>query len=303
MQTVKFSLMPGLFASLFYLGMVMNSAKCAQEEVPRKIDDEILTRFVDECVSIAPGEAEFPNVFQMGGLDGGPFSRAPRPIAMPMKFRISRYEVTQELYETVTGVNPSRWKGSRNSVEMVCFQDAEKFCSRLTVLLQTRKMIAPNEAVRLPTEAEWEYCCRAGTQTRYSFGDSATAAGDQNPQATILNDYAWHTGNAAGNDPVVGSLKPNPWGLYDMHGYLSEFVADSYAPESGGPPSKEGSDNELQQKDKSVADNSAARIVRGGSWRDDYSMLTSAYRLTLPNHAASDAIGFRCVIADVPQSK
>jgi formylglycine-generating enzyme required for sulfatase activity len=270
----------GLLAILPVQNLSQDGDKSVPKTSPEKVDEKIIQRFVEECVLIQPGIDPFPETFQMGGLNEGPRSLSPKSVAMPIKFRINRYEVTQELYETVMGVNPSRWKGPRNSVEMVSFQDAEKFCTKLTVLLQAKKMIAANEEVRLPTEAEWEYCCRAGTTTRYSFGDSATADGDQKPQASILNDYAWHTGNAAGNDPAVGSLKPNPWGLYDMHGYLWEFVSDPYP---SGP------------------EKSATRIVRGGSWRDDFTMLTSAWRSTLPHDSTSDAIGFRCVIAEQSQ--
>ena len=82
-----------------------------------------------------------------------------------------------------------------------------------------------------PAKAEWEYCCRAGTTTKYSFGDEAQKPGDVTPKATLLGEYGWHTGNAAGNDPPVGALKPNPWGLYDMHGYLWEFTADGWNPD------------------------------------------------------------------------
>jgi formylglycine-generating enzyme required for sulfatase activity len=171
------------------------------------------------------------------------------------------------------------------------------------VLLKSKNLIAKNEIVRLPTEAEWEYCCRAGTTTRYSFGDSAATEEDKSPKATILNEYAWHTGNAAGNDPVVGSLKPNPWGLYDMHGYLWEFVSDPFSPSADGSQSIPKAESEPAQNDSVATDKSPARIIRGGSWRDEYAMLTSACRLTLPDHAASDAIGIRCVIAEVLQGQ
>ena len=117
----------------------------------------------------------------------------------------------------------------RNSAEMMTSTDALTFCDKLTQELRTRKLIAEDELIRLPSEAEWEYCCRAGTDTAYSFGEMAQAAGEdvKQNQASILDRYGWHTGNAAGNDPPVGALKPNAWGLYDVHGYLWEFTLDA----------------------------------------------------------------------------
>jgi len=278
----------GIVASIISFSAGNAVSVSAQEPAAKTTVDALLKQFVDDCVQISPGKDPFPATFQMGGGIAGPFAAPAREVPVKQPFRISKFEVTQELYQAVMGTNPSRWKGARNSVEMVSCQEAELFCTRLTAVLQSRKLIAANEKVRLPLETEWEYCCRAGTATRFSFGDSATSDGDTENQAALLNDYAWHTGNAAGNDPVVGSLKPNPWGLYDMHGYLWEFVSDPYAATS----SEAGSRN-----DETTPAATSARIIRGGSWRDHHSLLTSDFRLTLPTYAASDAIGFRCVIA------
>jgi formylglycine-generating enzyme required for sulfatase activity len=188
--------------------------------------------------------------------------------------------VPQNLYEQVMGANPSKWTGPRNSVEMLTPGDARDFCQKATQVLRQRKLLAEDEEIRLPTEVEWEYCCRAGTTTRYGFGDEAQEAGDVGKQAKLLNKYAWHTGNAAGNDPPVGALTPNSWGLYDMHGYLSEICCDpwrqDYAP--GTTPSTDGS-----------------VVIRGGSWKDDYTLLTSASRQRFASDGKDDAVGFRCV--------
>lgn len=295
MKTLTFSIICVLIAAFFgasYSTSAMSAGP--QEATPKKATTaDTLQLFVDECVTIHPGTRSFPGNFQMGGPVDGPLAAPVREVAMKQTFRISRYEVTQELYLAVMGVNPSRWKGDRNSVEMVSFQSAQQFCALLTEMLQARKLITAKEHVRLPSEAEWEYCCRAGTTTAYSFGDSATAEGDMENIASILNDYGWHTGNAAGNDPVVGALKPNPWGLYDVHGYLWEFVADPYT----NPATATDSTTE-QKSDSPVAN--AARVIRGGSWRDHHTLLTSHSRLVIPDHAASDAIGFRCVIETSP---
>ena len=256
----------------------------SQQATLPKSPETLLKDFVDQCVAITPGADGFPEQFKMGRHFAGPFALPERTVEMTKHFRMSKFEMTQELYAAVSGSNPSRWKGPRNSVESMTYLQAEACCSKLTAMLQAAKLIAANDVVRLPTEAEWEYCCRAGTETLYSFGDSAQAASDQEPVASILNEYAWHTGNAAGNDPAVGILKPNSWGLFDMHGYLWEFVSDSYATTDGkeSSPGKAGA---------------SLRILRGGSWRDHYRSLTSGARMPIPDHTASDAIGFRCVIA------
>lgn len=282
-----------LGAALFFGARNVNTVGGSQQEQsPKKAAAaDVFRLFVDECATIQPGTEPFPQTFQMGGPVESPLAVPVHEVTMGSAFRMSRYEVTQELYRAVMGVNPSRWKGERNSVEMVSFLEAQQFCARLTELLQARKLITAKERVRLPTEAEWEYCCRAGTTTPFSFGDSATAEGDQENIASVLNDYGWHTGNAAGNDPVVGALKPNPWGLHDMHGYLWEFVADAYTAPASVASGK------LQADSPAI---NTARIIRGGSWRDHHSLLTSNSRMVIPAYASSDALGFRCVIETTP---
>ena len=254
------------------------------QDTSAKPADAILKRFVDECVSITPGSEKFPLEFQMGGHFEGPLALPEHTVKMSQPFRICKFETTQDLYATIMGSNPSRWKGPRNSVESMDYADAETFCAKLTARLQSAKLIAATEIVRLPTETEWEYCCRAGTDTRYSFGDAAAVETDKDPIASILDEYAWHTGNAAGNGPAVGVLKPNPWDLFDMHGYLWEYVTDSEA-------SRAATD-----KKTSASENSTC-IIRGGSWRDRASDLTSGARRSMPTQETSDAVGFRCVIA------
>jgi formylglycine-generating enzyme required for sulfatase activity len=159
---------------------------------------------------------------------------------------MAKYEVTQELWQMVMGGNPSKWKGPRNSVEMVSLDEAKKFCGEATRLMAAAGLIKRGEVVRLPTEEEWEFAARAGTKTKYSFGDDAKK----------LGEYAWFNGNAAGNDPPVGAKKPNAFGLYDMHGYLWEWSTP----------------DEKQKLDAKQG------VVRGGSWKDEAENLTSDSR-------------------------
>jgi len=172
-------------------------------------------------------------------------------------FQIGKYEVPQNLWASVMGGNPSRWTGKRNSVEMLSYDDAGRFCGKVTELLRAARLIEADQVVRLPTEAEWESAARAGTKTKYSFGD----------EAAELGAYGWFHGNAAGNDPPVGAKKPNPWGLYDVHGYLWEWCD--------------------------------GHVIRGGSWKDDADQLASSSRKEVAADLKDDAVGLRCVLGTV----
>ncbi len=259
----------------------------------------LLKTFNGEFVEITPGTGKFPASFMMGSSNKDtttPTSEQPaHTVTLNTNFSIAKYEVPQNLWEAVMGSNPSKWTGPRNSVEMLSWTEAVVFCQRATAMMKAAKLIQANEIIRLPSEAEWEYCCRAGTTTAYSFGQNARDQNDTGNKASLLSPYGWHTGNASGNDPPVGALKPNAWGLYDMHGYLSEFVADAWHPDYKGAP-----DNGTAWDDGTK---SVSRVIRSGSWRDRYPALRSAARVSLPDHVKSDAIGLRCVKATQPNSK
>lgn len=241
--------------------------------------EETLQRFVSECVPITPGEGNFPKTFSVGTKSPAAHELPLQETAITAGFRISKYETTQELYTAVMGKNPSRWKGPRNSVENVSFDDTGRFCQKLTAILRNRELIRKKDIVRLPTSVEWEYCCRAGSTTRYFFGQKPGS----HQTTKALDTFAWHTGNAAGNDPAVGVLKPNAWGLYDTHGYLWEFVTHS----------------NLQPANT----NQGRCMVRSGSWKDQHPRLSSSTYLMMSLEAKDDAVGFRCVIAEEPIAK
>ncbi len=260
-------------------------------------DAKLLETFVDEFVPITPGRGRFPQFFEMGSAHNEQEQPVHR-VTLDGDFSIAKYEVPQNLYSAVMGNNPSRWKSPRNSVEMMTWKEADEFCRRATTLLRDARLIGADEVIRLPSEAEWEYCCRAGTSTDYSFGDRATVGSDEGDKASLLDPYAWHTGNAAGKDPPVGALKPNPWGLYDLHGYLWEFTADDWhgsyadAPGDGTAWTSDGARAEGGDASKTV--------LRGGSWKDAHPRLRSAARRAFTTDARDDAVGFRCVRAGQP---
>lgn len=240
---------------------------------------ELLKTFRKEFALITPGKDGFRANFTMGRADGGEAERPAHEVQLDGRFWIAKYEVPQNLWEAVMGSNPSRWKGPRNSVEMLSYDEAVKFCEKASQLMRREKLIEPGQAVRLPSEAEWECCARAGTTTLYSFGDDA----DQ------LNDYGWSTHNAAGNNPPVGAKKPNPWELYDVHGYLWEWCADAWHPNYDGAPADGSAWTEGGDQKK--------RVLRGGSWKDKAAALTSSHRIGADKATRDDAVGLRCVLA------
>ncbi|MDA0834927.1 MAG: formylglycine-generating enzyme family protein [Planctomycetota bacterium] len=255
--------------------------------------DKLLKLFMSEFVELQPGKDDFPIEFTMGNDDGPSEERPAHKVTLKHSFAIAKYEVPQNLYEAVLGINPSKWKGPRNSAEMMTWSDANEFCEMITQMLRDRNLLTDDEEIRLPTESEWEYACRAGTNSIYSFGNTATKADDENNQASILDEYAWHTGNAAGNDPPVGALKPNAWDLYDMHGYLWEFVTDDWHPNFDDAPIDGGA--WISENDTTAQKQNAQLVIRGGSWKNRYDRLTSSSRKAISVDETGDDIGFRCV--------
>ncbi|MCP4810932.1 MAG: SUMF1/EgtB/PvdO family nonheme iron enzyme, partial [Planctomycetaceae bacterium] len=122
----------------------------------------LLKTFRQEFISITPGRGDFPRTFTMGTKGGKQAAEQPaHEVTVAHDFQVAKYEVPQDLWEAVMGSNPSRWKGPRNSVEMLTFKEAETFCVKVTGLLRAAKLIGPGEVVRLPSEAEWEYVARS----------------------------------------------------------------------------------------------------------------------------------------------
>lgn len=273
--------MPRSCLALLAVGII--GLVAVAQEKPKKAGtpkEKILPLFVEEFLLITPGKGNFPESFTMGsGGNDAPASEKPaHKVALKRPFHIAKNEVTQELYELIVGKNPSRWLGPRNSMEMISWTEANDFCDKVTAELRKQKLIGANDVVRLPTEAEWEYVCRAGTTTAYSFGD----------KVEDLGDFGWFTGNAKGNDPPVGAKKPNPWGLNDVHGYLWEFCADAWHDDYKDAPSDGSAWGSTDAK--------AKRVVRSGAWTSKADQCRSAFRAGVPiDHRGAD-FGFRCVL-------
>ena len=214
-----------------------------------------------------------PGSFTMGADKVNTGSREPaHKVTLAKPFYLGKREVTQEQWEKVMGRNPSEFKGAKNPVEDVSWTDCQSFVAKLKEKL-------PGQPFRLPTEAEWEYGCRAGTTGDYCYGDGEG----------LLAEYAWYGGNANGTTHPVGEKKPNGWGLYDMHGNVWEWCADWY----GDYPA-------TAVADPQGAAAGSYRVIRGGSWNYYGYYCRAAGRYGSSPTRTSNSIGFRLARSSVP---
>ena len=223
-----------------------------------------------------------PGTFMMGS----PTSEAGRSddekqhqVTLTRPYYLGIYPVTQEQYERVMGTNPSQFKGARHPVERVSWEDAQKFITKLNALSAEQ---SGGRKYRLPTEAEWEYACRAGTKTAYSFGDDPSA----------LGKFGWFGDNSGSKTYPVGEKQPNPWGLYDMHGGVWEWCEDRY----GDYPASAAFD-------PTGPSGGSFRVYRGGCWYSQAAYCRSAYRYWRYPSDRYDILGFRVALspAGIPQ--
>ena len=214
-----------------------------------------------------------PGVFQMGSNTGREAERPMHEVEISRGFWLGKYEITQGQWKSVMDKEP--WSG-RDRVEsnpshpavIISWDEVQEFIRRLNAA-------AGKDLYRLPTEAEWEYACRAGTQTRWSFGDDES----------LLTNYAWYHGNnfpTKGSKAVGGKL-PNPWGLYDMHGNVWEWVQDWWDEEYY---------NRSNREDPRGPTSGPGRVIRGGHF-GHIDGVRSAYRHFHYSDSRSYTIGVR----------
>jgi formylglycine-generating enzyme required for sulfatase activity len=220
--------------------------------------------------------------FLMGAPDGEEHAqndeRPRRQVEITRDFYLGKFEVTQAQYRAVTGGSPSNFKGDRLPVETVSWEEAAAFCDQMTS--------RTGRAVRLPSEAEWEYACRAGTTSPFHFGsrlngDLANCNGSDPYGIDVKGPYKQTT-------TEVGSYPANPWGLHDMHGNVWEWCRDYY-----GPYSAVAANLDPVQLTKQ----SEARLVlRGGSWYYGAQSCRAAYRFGFPSAYRDVNGGFRVLL-------
>jgi formylglycine-generating enzyme required for sulfatase activity len=244
-------------ATLASLGCCGESQKAATDapevvaasgEIPRELTLDFADGVKMETVLVPAG------TFTMGS-GRGPFEseRPAHQVTISRPFYLGKYPVTQEQWQAIVGTNPSRFKGAKRPVEGVSWKDAQEFCRAVSAKV--------GKTVRLPTEAEWEFACRAGTTTDYSFGDREAA----------LVEYAWCEVNSGGATHAVGQKKPNAWGLYDMHGNVWEWCRDWYDP-------KYYASSPRVDPQGPARSGLGAHVLRGGAWHVEASYCRSAAR-------------------------
>jgi formylglycine-generating enzyme required for sulfatase activity len=199
-------------------------------------------------------------------------------VTISKPFYMGVTEVTQEQYETLTGSNPGRYKDPKNPVESISWKDAVAFCEALSK--KTRAQ------VYLPTEAQWEYACRAGSTTAYSFGDSLEK----------LGDYAWFRDTSDRTTHPVAKKKPNAFGLYDMHGNVWEWCSDVFSTSFYTEAKVVDPENRPRTTSTYIS-----RSLRGGCFRDSSSYIGSAKRRGYSSSSKSYRHGFRVVILTAPR--
>jgi formylglycine-generating enzyme required for sulfatase activity len=217
-----------------------------------------------------------PGSFMMGSTTGPGDERPAHRVKLTKGFYMGVTEVTQEQWESVMPDNRSRYKGADRPVTNVTLEDCVEFCKLLTKKERAQGKLPEGAEYRLPTEAEWEYVCRAGSEANYGFGDSETD----------LGEYAWYRENSGRTQPV-GTKKPNAWGLFDMHGNVWEWCGDWY-----------GSYSAEETEDPTGAPAGAKRVFRGGSWGSGAAHCRSAARngcQNNPQYYRLSGLGFRLV--------
>jgi len=243
-----------------------------------------------------------PGQFLMGSptteQDRLDFEGPQTEVILPRGFYMNKFLVTQGEYLAMMGTNTSYFKGDSNRpVEACGWYNATNYCWRLTVLESQAGRLPAGWTYRLPTEAEFEYACRAGTTTRFFYGDD--------PGYTNLTNYGWYDANCFTKDKPpgasyfvlglyytsqpVGHKPPNPWGLYDMNGDVSEWCQDWFGSYPGGTL--------IDPQGPATAGIIHERIIRNGSWLDGPGNLRSAYRESAPPGNLSGTFGFRLVLA------
>jgi formylglycine-generating enzyme required for sulfatase activity len=265
----------------------INQARLSNAESSEAQADKGLTNSIGmKLMPIARGK------FQRGSLSdvkaqGYQFTERQHEVTLTRDYYLGAFEVTQAQYLKLMGNNPSHFQGdqvngvdsSNHPVDWVSWEDAVEFCKRLSELPEEK---AAGRVYRLPTEAEWEYACRCGSNAPFGFGG-----------LELASDYGWFNSNSQGKSQPVGKKYMSDWGLYDMHGNVMEWCSDW----AGDYP-------EGAVSDPTGAKEGYSRMIRGGAWLTDAAIGKSGDRaFHFPPETRSDYVGFRVALSSPEISK
>jgi len=261
-----------MLASSFVFGMIQLDCRLLAQ-FPKEITNSIGMKLV-----LIP-----KGTFMMGSPESEEArfeNETQHEVTISKDYYLGVHEVTQAQYEKVIGKNSSHFQGvivgNENAdlpVENVSWHDAVEFCKKLSELPEEKKA---GRVYRLPTEAQWEYACRAGSKMAYSFDD----------EEGLLPEYGWFNRNSSNRTHTVGLLEPNAWGLYDLHGNVWEWCSDWYGDYPKGAVS-----------DPTGAREGSDRVLRGGSWYDEAASGRAAVRGRGNPSICSLNIGFRVALS------
>ena len=215
--------------------------------------------------------AVWPGSFRMGSDSARKGEKPVHSVHLTRPMWMAVTEVSQAQFSKLTGANPSRFESPQNPVDTVSWEEATSFCRKLTQRERALGRLPRGFAFRLPTEAEWEYCCRAGTAGEYGVA---------------LDRGGWYEANSNGETHPVGGLQPNAWGFHDMHGNVWEWCRDSFYSYPPGDP-----------KDPSGASTGSRRVYRGGSWLNAAGFCRASHRVDISRLFRHFTVGFRVVLA------
>ena len=268
------------FSVVFVLFQLLALLHPAKAQAPKEITNSIGMKLV-----LVP-----KGTFMMGSPEseqGRNENETQHEVTISKDYYLGVYEVTQAQYEKVMGKNLSYFQGAKVGnenadlpVENVSWDEAVKFCKKLSALPEEKKA---GRVYRLPTEAEWEYACRAGSKTAYSFDD----------EEGLLPEYGWFSRNSSRRTHTVGLLEPNAWGLHDMHGNVWEWCSDWYEEYPKGAVS-----------DPTGPKEGSYRVLRGGCWGNEAADCRSAFRSGYDPSLRFNGLGFRLALSPsgIPKS-
>ncbi|MBO7524844.1 MAG: formylglycine-generating enzyme family protein, partial [Verrucomicrobia bacterium] len=246
----------------------------------------------EDFVALLPGGVELalawiaPGSFIMGspvdevGRDMI-YDETQHPVTLTKGFWMGQYEVTQAQYESVMETDPSQFRGVDHPVDSISWNDAKAFCEKLNEAVQTEGLLPEGYKYALPTEAQWEYACRAGTTTALNNGKDLSDEWD-GPE---IEEVGWYLFNSGAMSQPVGQKQPNAWGLYDMHGNVFEWCTDWFAKYPAG-----------EQTDPMGAETGENKVMRGGSWDSVAGYCRSAFRRPGAPDVPDNRAGLRLIL-------